>query len=109
MRFWSQAPNCFESEAQAVVPSPHRIGSRVLKMALRTLAIAARNCSLVMYAGGCDVLQLGVAVFSSPAAYALQTCVGTEAIEQSSWRCCNTSASRTSRASYTVETLLLSL
>jgi hypothetical protein len=73
-RFWTQAPNCFESEAEPVVPSPHRIRWRCTPWQLPPAA--ALSCCI---AGGWIADQR--AVVSSRAAHAFQTGVGTESIE----------------------------
>ena len=44
-QFWSQAPKCLLSDAQAVVPSPQIRGSRARSVPFVTTAIASRSRS----------------------------------------------------------------
>jgi hypothetical protein len=45
--FWSNAEKCVESDATAVVPSPHRVACRAAKVALAMTLAACRQASTV--------------------------------------------------------------
>ena len=45
--FWSKAEKCVESDATAVVPSPHSAACRAAKVALAMTRAASRQASTV--------------------------------------------------------------